>query len=115
MGSTEYSIAPMKSPRVKFRIILKIFLIKIMNSLQVLSSCSNKVRFEEVSKSLHNTTRDFVIYSPIKTHIPEFFQSIKSTVETLVDSSRQRDIVKVSLGVRVTFKNTEGNERSYLL
>ena len=30
----------------------------------------------------------------------------------MVDSSRQRDIVKVSLGIRVAFKNTEGEDVS---
>ena len=83
-----------------------------MNSLKASRSYSHHVKVEEVTKFPNFTTRDFVIHSPIETHFPEFFQSIKQTVGTLVDSSRQRDIVKVSLGIRVIFKNTQEEDVS---
>ena len=86
-----------------------------MNSYQGALSYSRStpnVQVEEVFKYHQNKTRDFIIHSMIQTHIPMFFQSIRPTVESLINSSRQRDIVKVSLGIRVILRNTEGEEIS---
>ena len=83
-----------------------------MNFEKALSSYSHDVTIQEVTRSPDFTTRDFVIHSPIKTHFNEFFKSIKQKVETQVNSSKRRDIVKVLLGVKVIFEKTDGESMS---